>query len=602
MSTPKPDMSASADEHLPAVVTPVAKLKRKRIDEALPGVLEVHEGVRSVAKPEVPPSSPQAHPNARYARKLQYETREIEIEYGSDDEEELTDEQASLYEHMLELIEEGDYVPGEQRGVHLSLRSQLTREAEHDASLGIDPETLAKLRVDLKKNGPDAFLQENLRYGEFDGKYEPRLVGAVFGIDPHLDWDEVPYIRLLWLAVRHAFSKRSKLPQYNNVDDAARLLRKSRNIIVITGAGISTSLGIPDFRSRHTGFYEKLRAAGYSDPEEVFDINEFDADPTKFYGLAGDLLPNFKVYSPTHAFVRLLQDQGRLRTNYTQNIDNLEELVGIEKDRLIQCHGSFATATCRKCEHKVTGSEIFADMRAKRVARCKRCLAHPETRQPSPKRQHSKQRRKLAEWEDSDSDDGCYDIPEAGVMKPDITFFGERLPDTFFDRFTERDQHHADLVIVIGTSLKVAPVSEIPNYLPPHVPHIFISREPINHVNFDIQLLGDCDKVVFELCRRAGWQLKHEMLPKNLRLTVKPENDSNFIWRISPAVAASPLSVPKRLAGGSFLSPSNKRIASPVRANPASYLSPSSSRRQSPAHSPGRSPTRPQHGSARTAK
>nr|POE49284.1 nad-dependent protein deacetylase hst1 [Quercus suber] len=460
----------------------------------------------------------------------------------------------------------------------------------------IDAETVAKLRVDLKKNGPDAFLESNLKYDDCAGQYEPRVLGAVFGIDPELDLDDGTYLCLLRLAIRHAFSKRSKLPQYNTLDDAARLLRSSHNIIVITGAGISTSLGIPDFRSRHTGFYEKLRDAGYSDPEEVFDIEEFDNDPTKFYGLAGDLLPKCKVYSPTHAFVRLLQDHGRLRTNYTQNIDNLEELAGIEKDRLIQCHGSFATATCRKCKHQVPGAEIFADMRAKRVAWCKKCIAELETRPRPAKRPRSKQRRKCADWEGSDSDGGEYDI------LPDITFFGERLPDTFFDRFTERDQHHADLVIVIGTSLKVAPVSEIPNYLPPHVPHIFISREPINHVNFDIQLLGHCDKVVFELCRRAGWSLKHDMLPADLSLTVKPDNDSGHVWRVSPAVAASPRPVPRPLASSGYSSP-NKRTASPSRLNPtAHHLSPDTSRRPSPARSPQRSPTRPPNGPVRKGR
>lgn len=293
----------------------------------------------------------------------------------------------------------------------------------------MSPEDMARLRIDLKKNGPQVFLQENLKYGSNEGMYDPRLLGAVFGIDPDFPMDDHVHLRLLGLAVRHAYSKRCKLPQYNNIDDAARLLRTCRKIIVITGAGISTSLGIPDFRSKQTGFYEKLREAGYSDPEEVFDINEFDLDPSKFYGLAGDLLPELDIYSPTHAFIRLLQDQGRLRTNYTQNIDNLEELAGIEKDRLIQCHGSFATASCRKCKHKVIGTDIFADMRAKRVARCKQCLVDFDSRPPPPKRRPVKQMRSREDWEDSESDDAEYDIPEAGVMKVSDTFSCPRMKE-----------------------------------------------------------------------------------------------------------------------------------------------------------------------------
>ena len=78
--------------------------------------------------------------------------------------------------------------------------------------------------------------------------------------------------------------------------------------------------------------------------------------------------------------------------------------------------------------------------------------------------------------DDSDSD-GAYDIPEPGIMKPDITFFGEALPANFFDRLRTQDKDKVDLVIVIGTSMKVAPVSEIPNFLPRDVPQIYISRD-----------------------------------------------------------------------------------------------------------------------------
>jgi len=78
-----------------------------------------------------------------------------------------------------------------------------------------------------------------------------------------------------------------------------------------------------------------------------------------------------------------------------------------------------------------------------------------------------------------------------------------------------------DLVIVIGTSLKVAPVSEVVPFLPPNIPQIYISRTPVSHVNFDIDLLGDCDIVVSELCRRAGWDLDHEMVPEGQVIKVE---------------------------------------------------------------------------------
>lgn len=124
---------------------------------------------------------------------------------------------------------------------------------------------------------------------------------------------------------------------------------------------------------------------------------------------------------------------------------------------------------------------------------------------------------------DNDSaSDSEYDMPsKGGIMKPDITFFGEALPDEFSRRLVDVDRKVTDLVVVIGTSLKVAPVSELVPFLHPHIPQIYISREPIKHHNFDIDLIGDCDVVVSELCRRAGWELKHEMIPEDQVIEVE---------------------------------------------------------------------------------
>ncbi|KAK3068716.1 NAD-dependent histone deacetylase sir2 [Teratosphaeriaceae sp. CCFEE 6253] len=435
---------------------------------------------------------------------------------GSDDGD--TESEASFFEDFLDNIELEPYKPG-------------------PGGFGLSQENVTSLHAELRRFGPDIFIDKHI-----EGKTIPaRLLGTAFGIDPDEGFDDDVLELFLTAAIKRAFRKRQKLPQYNTIDDVAKLLRTRRKIMVITGAGISTSLGIPDFRSKGTGFYDKIRNLGYNQAEEVFDIKAFDNDPSHFYTLAGDILPDLKRFSPTHAFVRLLQDQGRLQTNYTQNIDNLEELAGIEKERLVQCHGSFATASCRQCLHQVSGREIFADIRAKRVARCKRCPTELAKQRPpamsTTKKKPSKSKLRKNDWESSTEDeDDAYDIPEPGVMKPDITFFGETLSTDFFQRFEKLDSKTVDLVIVIGTSLKVAPVSEMPNHLPTAVPHVYISREPIEHVNFDVQLLGDCDLVVYELCRRAGWKLRHEMIPKGLEVQVEPVEGSTYRWAVTPAI------------------------------------------------------------------
>lgn len=376
--------------------------------------------------------------------------------------------------------------------------SNLTIITEDDGqSNTLTLEDITALRKRLIKVGPEQFYEETIESDQFT----PVLLGTAFGINPIVleTLGEDRFGRVLVGAIIRAYKKRQKLPQYNTVDDVAQLLRERSNVMVITGAGISTSLGIPDFRSKGTGFYSKLLEMGFSEPEEVFDIDLFDENPRTFYELAGDILPDLQRYSPTHAFIRLLQDKGKLQTNYTQNIDNLEELAGIKKEKLIQAHGSFASATCRKCGYKVKGTEIFDDIRNQRVAMCKRCIAtlpNAPTKKPRPTKRHS------TFDEDDDEDD---DIPAPGVMKPDITFFGERLPEDFFDRFTKHDAPTVNLVLVIGTSLKVAPVSEMIHHLPESVPAVYVGREVCAHVDFDVQLLGECDEVVKELCRRVGW-------------------------------------------------------------------------------------------------
>ena len=221
-----------------------------------------------------------------------------------------------------------------------------------------------------------------------------------------------------------------------------------------------------------------------------------------------------------------------MQTNYTQNIDNLEGLAGISPDRLIQCHGSFATASCRKCKHQVPGETIFASIRAKTVATCGECARKIAAGEPLVSSKDggktaaaaggaAKKKSPKFHYDDDSSDSSSAaedDIPTPGVLKPDITFFGEDLPSTFFSRFNTHDLPTADLILVIGTSMQVAPVAKMPDKLAQagreDVPCVYIGREVCEHIEFDVQLIGDCDGVVWELARRAGWGLGHEMVPE----------------------------------------------------------------------------------------
>ncbi|KAI0239934.1 NAD-dependent protein deacetylase sirtuin-1, partial [Massospora cicadina] len=97
-------------------------------------------------------------------------------------------------------------------------------------------------------------------------------------------------------------------------------------------------------------------------------------------------------------------------------------------------------------------------------------------------------------------------------------FFGEGLPEEYGSCLNE-DRLKVDLLIVIGTSLKVRPVSEIATIFPSHVPSILINRAPNTAIDFDIQLLGFSDVIVAELCSRLGWELPRN-LPAQEKLSI----------------------------------------------------------------------------------
>ncbi|OJJ74770.1 hypothetical protein ASPBRDRAFT_27768 [Aspergillus brasiliensis CBS 101740] len=410
------------------------------------------------------------------------------------------------------------------------LRDDQLREGVPDACT---LEEAVAYRKRLHEVGKAAFVEETLG----QDKVTARKLCTAFGILPPAFLDGAPdeaFHPLLAIAISREFSRRPKLPQYNTIDDAVKLLKESKNIVVLTGAGISTSLGIPDFRSKDTGLYSQLAHLGLSDPQEVFDIHVFREDPSIFFSIAKDILPTEKKFSPTHAFIRVLQDKGKLLTNYTQNIDNIEANAGVLPENIVQCHGSFATATCVKCQYKVKGDEIFDEIKKGAIPQCDACRKRIAEDSGIKRKRNSNGVHKNRKDNDGDSTDDDYEIPTPGVMKPDITFFGEDLPDEFGRRLLHHDRDQVDLVIVIGTSLKVAPVAEVPGVLPRTVPQIYISRTPVSHTEFDIDLLGDCDVVVSELCRRAGWELKHEMIPEDEKVEVLPVEgyESRHVFKV----------------------------------------------------------------------
>nr|XP_025962157.1 NAD-dependent protein deacetylase sirtuin-1 [Dromaius novaehollandiae] len=312
--------------------------------------------------------------------------------------------------------------------------------------------------------GPYTFVQQHLMLGT-----DPRTIlkDLLPETIPPPELDDMT----LWQIVINILSeppKRKKRKDINTIDDAVKLLQECKKIMVLTGAGVSVSCGIPDFRSRD-GIYARLAVdfPDLPDPQAMFDIEYFRKDPRPFFKFAKEIYPGQFQPSLCHKFIALMDKEGKLLRNYTQNIDTLEQVAGIQ--RIIQCHGSFATASCLICKYKVDCEVVRGDIFNQVVPRCPRCPP---------------------------------DEPLA-IMKPDIVFFGENLPEQFH-RAMKYDKNEVDLLIVIGSSLKVRPVALIPSSIPHEVPQILINREPLPHLHFDVELLGDCDVIINELCQRLG--------------------------------------------------------------------------------------------------
>lgn len=217
---------------------------------------------------------------------------------------------------------------------------------------------------------------------------------------------------VLWDYLAHLLNepkRRTKLSNVNTFDDVIDLVHKSKRIIVLTGAGVSVSCGIPDFRSTN-GIYARLAHdfPDLPDPQAMFDINYFKRDPRPFFKFAREIYPGEFKPSPCHRFIKMLETKGKLLRNYTQNIDTLERVAGIQ--RVIECHGSFSTASCTKCKYKCNADALRADIFAQRIPVCPQC---------QPNVEHS------VDASVAVTEENLKQLVENGIMKPDIVFFGE---------------------------------------------------------------------------------------------------------------------------------------------------------------------------------
>ena len=197
-----------------------------------------------------------------------------------------------------------------------------------------------------------------------------------------------------------------------SVERLAELMRGNQPCVVLTGAGISTESGIPDFRSP-TGIWRKY------DPMEYATIDAFLADPEKVWDFYGKRLTSLADVEPNdgHRALADLERRGWVDAIVTQNVDGLHERAGSRT--VIEVHGSIRTSSCLECGTTVPFDEALARLPVPACPTCGR------------------------------------------VLKPDVVMFGELLPQAAMDRAV-RLAAEAGLLLVVGSSLEVYPVAGLP--------------------------------------------------------------------------------------------------------------------------------------------
>ena len=176
-------------------------------------------------------------------------------------------------------------------------------------------------------------------------------------------------------------------------------------------------------------------------------------DPAPFYTFSSRVFHKAEIRpTPTHFLFKRLEESGKLVRIYTQNVDGLEVKAGVSREKVVFCHGSFLDWSCVRCKAKRTLEEMGVFLTESVVGRC----------------------------------EGC-----GGLMKPDMTFFGEKVPRGVLSQFS-KDKKGADLCLVLGTSLTVAPVSTFLTKLPLRCKRLLLNREAVEVPLERHELKGPC--------------------------------------------------------------------------------------------------------------
>lgn len=293
-----------------------------------------------------------------------------------------------------------------------------------------------------------------------------------------------------------------------------------KNIVILSGSGISTATGIPDFRSAG-GLYntlkpelitatEKERSLLRKDPVYVVHYDMFKNNPFPYLEVRRPFILGTveKKWKPSlsHFFFKVLENKQLLKRLYTQNIDGLDQQTGLNENLIVNVHGSMSKASCEFCK-EVCPYDKFVDYVRSNVR---------NIYDLNDKKQSSKL--------------FCECCGLAGI-KPTTVMYGRKLPDSVFENVNQ-DFRSADLLIIVGTSLTVHPACDFVTNVRPSTQRLVINNQCVgedlglcfeNPKSKDSILLGGIDDGFLQLASGLGWidelyQYKHLMCESSAKL------------------------------------------------------------------------------------